>query len=677
MRTILLAMLLTSSLAGQHVLQTDDLNKLQTVGAPQVSPDGKWVLYTVGSTDKAADKRDSHIWMVNWDGSAKLQMTNSSDGESAPKWSPDGLYISFLSARPGKAKGTQIWLLDRRGGEAAQMTEFKENISDYQWSPDAKRLAVVLKEKDEPEADTAKPDAAKPDAAKPATPPVPKPIVLDRYHFKQDIQGYLTGTARSRIFLFDIATKKAEPLTPETEFDETGAAWSPDGTKIAFVSNRQPEWDRSPNSDVWVASASPKSAAKRLTSFPGPDGGRLAWSPDSRLIAYTQGSEPKLGAYNQTKLAVVPADGGEPRLLTEKLDRNVTFPEFTEDGKAIVFLVADDRSEYPARISVSGGAIEKLLAPGRVVSSPSRAGGHTAVLSASDQAAPEVFAMEGGSLRKLTGHNDAFFAELKLGAVEDIGFKSKDGTDIHGLLVKPPDFTAGTKYPTLLRIHGGPNGQDAHQFFFENQFLAAHGYVVVAVNYRGSSGRGQDFQKAIFADWGRLEVQDLLAGVDYVVKMGIADPARLGIGGWSYGGILTDYTIATDTRFKAAISGAGSANQITMYGIDQYTFQYDNEIGAPWVNPQRWIEISYPFFHADRIHTPTLFMGGDRDFNVPIQGGEQMYQALQSLKVPTQMVIYPGQFHGFTRPSFLRDRLDRYVAWYDKWLKPAATLKAD
>jgi dipeptidyl aminopeptidase/acylaminoacyl peptidase len=672
MRIILLAMLFTSSLAAQHLLQTDDLNKLQTVGAPQVSPDGKWVLYTVGSTDKAADKRDPHIWMVNWDGSAKLQMTNSSDGESAPKWSPDGLYISFLSARPGKAKGTQIWLLDRRGGEAAQMTEFKENISDYQWSPDAKRLAVVLKEKDEPEADTAKPDAAKP-----ATPLTPKPIVLDRYHFKQDIQGYLSGTARSRIFLFDIATKKAEPLTPETEFDETGAAWSPDGTKIAFVSNRQPEWDRSPNSDVWVASASPKSAAKRLTSFPGPDGGRLAWSPDSRLIAYTQGSEPKLGAYNQTKLAVVPADGGEPRLLTEKLDRNVTFPEFTEDGKAIVFLVADDRSEYPARISVSGGAIEKLLAPGRVVSSPSRAGGHTAVLSASDQAAPEVFAMEGGSLRKLTGHNDAFFAELKLGAVEDIGFKSKDGTDIHGLIVKPPDFTAGTKYPTLLRIHGGPNGQDAHQFFFENQFLAAHGYVVVAVNYRGSSGRGQDFQKAIFADWGRLEVQDLLAGVDYVVKMGIADPARLGIGGWSYGGILTDYTIATDTRFKAAISGAGSANQITMYGIDQYTFQYDNEMGAPWVNPQRWIEISYPFFHADRIHTPTLFMGGDRDFNVPIQGGEQMYQALQSLKVPTQMVIYPGQFHGFTRPSFLRDRLDRYVAWYDKWLKPAATLKAD
>ncbi len=670
MRTIVWALLLTSSLAGQRVLQTDDLNRLQTVGAPQVSPDGKWVLYTVGGVDKAGDKRDSHIWMVSWDGSAKLQMTNGSDGESAPKWSPDGQYISFLSARLGKAKGTQLWLLDRRGGEAVQMTEFRQNINDYQWSPDSKRLAMVLKEKDEPEPETPKPGAT-------PAPVTPKPVVLDRYHFKQDVQGYLSGTNRARIHLFDIAAKKAEPLTPDMEFDEQGPVWSPDGTKIAFVSNRQAEWDRSPNTDVWVANAAPKSAPKRLTSFAGPDGGRLAWSPDSKLIAYTQGSEPKLSAYNLNKLAVVPVDGGEPRLLTEKLDRGVSAPEFTEDGKAVVFLVADDRSEYPARVNVTGGAIEKLLAPGRVVSAQSRAAGHTAVLSASDQTSPEVFAMEGGSLRKLTGHNDVLFAELKLGAVEEIGFKSKDGADINGLLIKPPDFTAGTKYPMLLRIHGGPNGQDAHQFFFENQFLAAHGYVVVEVNYRGSSGRGQEFQKAIFADWGHLEVQDLLAGVEHVVKLGFVDPDRLGIGGWSYGGILTDYTIATDGRFKAAISGAGSANQITMYGIDQYTFQYDNEIGAPWVNPQRWIDISYPFFHADRIHTPTLFMGGEKDFNVPIQGGEQMYQALQSLKVPTQMVVYPGQFHGFTRPSFLRDRLDRYVAWYDKWLKPAASLKAD
>ena len=192
---------------------------------------------------------------------------------------------------------------------------------------------------------------------------------------------------------------------------------------------------------------------------------------------------------------------------------------------------------------------------------------------------------------------------------------------------------------------------------------------MLAVNYRGSSGRGSAFQKAIFADWGNKEVVDLLGAVDEAVAAGVADPARLGIGGWSYGGILTDYTIATDTRFKAAVSGAGSALQLSMYGIDQYIVQYENEIGLPWKAQDLWIKVSYPFFQADRIKTPTLFLGGEKDFNVPIVGGEQMYQALKSLGVETQLVIYPGQFHGLTMPSYVRDRLERYLAWYDKYLK--------
>ena len=260
---------------------------------------------------------------------------------------------------------------------------------------------------------------------------------------------------------------------------------------------------------------------------------------------------------------------------------------------------------------------------------------------------------------------------LELGSVEDVTAKSTDDAEVHGLLTKPANFEAGKRYPLLLRIHGGPNGQDGHSFSFEHQFFAAHGYLVLAVNYRGSSGRGHLYQESIFGDWGHKEVADLLASVNQVVKMGIADPDRLGIGGWSYGGILTDYTIASDTRFKAAISGAGSANQIAMYGVDQYVFQYDNEIGPPWKNEAAWIKISYPFYHADRIHTPTLFMGGDKDFNVPVVGGEQMYEALQSLHVPTELVIYPGQFHGFTRPSFIRDRYQRYLDWYDKYLTTA------
>jgi dipeptidyl aminopeptidase/acylaminoacyl peptidase len=228
--------------------------------------------------------------------------------------------------------------------------------------------------------------------------------------------------------------------------------------------------------------------------------------------------------------------------------------------------------------------------------------------------------------------------------------------------------------PLLLRIHGGPNGQDGHSFSVERQWFAAHGYAVLAVNYRGSAGRGAKFSKAIFADWGHHEVDDLQAGVDHVVKMGVADPERLGVGGWSYGGILTDYLIASDTRFKAATSGAGTAFTVAFYGTDQYILQYDNEIGPPW-DPKAWEtyqKISYPFLHADRIKTPTLFLGGERDFNVPVQGGQQMYQALRSLGIDTQLVIYPNEFHGITRPSYVRDRYERYLAWYDKHLKKGA-----
>ena len=196
---------------------------------------------------------------------------------------------------------------------------------------------------------------------------------------------------------------------------------------------------------------------------------------------------------------------------------------------------------------------------------------------------------------------------------------------------------------------------------------------MVAVNYRGSNGRGSAFQKAIFADWGGKEVVDLLGAMDHVQKIGLADPDRLGIGGWSYGGILTDYTIATDGRFKAATSGAGSALQLSMYGVDQYITQYEQEIGPPWKSPDLWMKISYPFFHADRIKTPTLFLVGEKDFNVPTSGSEQMYQALKSLGVDTQLVIYPGQFHGITTPTYKIDRLQRYLDWYGKYLKPGKT----
>ncbi len=652
--------------AGGRVLGLDDLAKLQDVSDPRVSPDGAWVAYAVASVDEGDDKRVTHLWMASWDGKQRVQLTYGKESASSPRWSPDGKYLAFLSSRAGAAKGEQVWLMDRRGGEAEQLTAVKGKLSAFEWSPDSQRLALVMKETKEDK-----------DEKKDGKEPAPKPIVIDRYHFKEDAEGYLTGEERNLIWLFDVKTKKAEALTGQKQFDERSPAWSPDGTRIAFVSNQDKDWDRTENTDVFVAEAKAGSAARRLTTYPGPDGGRaLAWSPDGKWIAFTRGSEPKLTAYSMNRLAVVPAAGGEARVLTDKLDRSVAAPMFTDDGAAVMCLVADDRSEYVARVSVDGGGVERVTEQKMVVMVQSANGGHRALLAAMDGTPAEVYALDGGGLRKLSAQNEAWMEGLRLGETRDVSFHSKDGTEVHGLLTLPPDYQAGTKAPMLLRIHGGPNGQDGHAFQFERQLFAAHGYAVLNVNYRGSSGRGAKYQRSIFADWGDLEVQDLLAGVDAMVKEGIADPDRLGIGGWSYGGILTDYTIASDSRFKAAISGAGSANQITMYGVDQYVFQYDHELGPPWKSEQLWVKISYPFFHADRIHTPTMFLGGDQDFNVPVVGGEQMYQALQTLGVPTEMIIYPGQHHGIARPSFVKDRLQRYLDWYDKYVKAPAGGKA-
>jgi len=657
-----------SAQTAKRPFKLDDLARLREVRDPQLSPDGQWVAYVVATIDSKEDKGNTHIWMVGYDGKSDRQITFSTDSESSPRWSPDGKYLSFTSSRPGKAKGNQLWLMDRAGGEAYQFTELKGRLQGYEWSPDSKHLALVIGDPD-PEAEA----AASP---VPGTPPKPpKPIVIDRYRYKQDGQGYLLSGRHSFIYLFDVATKKLDRLT-RSKWDESSPSWSPDGSRIAFMSNHADDPDRDPSAQLFVADATAGATEKQLTTADNrASRARPEWSPDGARIVFTEGDEKKFGAYNMEHLIVVRSDGSAaPSRIkaVEDLDRGVSGLRVSSDGKSANGLVTDDRSVYP--VSITPTAVVRLLTPPVVVSSLNSGGGHTVLLSGDDTKPTEVYAMEGNALRQLTHQNDALLAELQIGQTEEVNFKSKDGTEVHGLLTYPVGYVKGTKVPLLLRIHGGPNGQDQHSFSVERQVFAANGYAVLAVNYRGSSGRGQKYSRSIFADWGHYEVEDLLAGVDHVIQMGVADPDRLGVGGWSYGAILTDYIIATDARFKGATSGAGTAFTVAFYGTDQYIIQYDYEIGPPW-NPKAWEtyqKISYPFLHADRIKTPTLFLGGERDFNVPVQGGQQMYQALRSLGVDTQLIIYPNENHGITRPSYVRDRYERYLAWYDKYVKKNA-----
>lgn len=656
--------LLAAEVSKKRPVKVSDVGEIREILEPEISPEGGWVAYTLRSHDVTADIRNSDIWMSSWDGRRHVRLTSTTAEERMPRWSPDARHLAFISDRGTENETDQLWLMNRFGGEAEQITRFGGSVIDFDFSPDGKRLAIVVQD---------------PDPVNPTNPGTKLPIVIDRYQFKVDGTGYLTSR-RQHLYLLDLTTHKSEILTPGA-YDEWLPVWSPDGASIAFVSKRGKDPDRDDNFDLYVIAAKAGSKPRRITMYDGADAppvaeSRPSFSPDGRTIAYVQGGPKEIFYYGVYRLATVPLEGGEPTILTATLDRNVSKPHWTAEGKSIVFVMDDDRSTYLARVAASGGEVERLTTARREITglNVSRKGKTVFLLSTTDHPA-ELYGVESGHARAITSHNDEWLKSVRLSTVEPVTFLSKDETEIHGFVVKPPDFKPGKRYPTILRIHGGPVSQFFHGFNFEWQLLAANGYVVVGANPRGSSGRGQEFSKAIFADWGNRDVQDVLAAVDYAVGKGFSDKDRLGVGGWSYGGMLTNYVIASDKRFKAAISGSSISNILAGYGTDMYIREYELELGPPWKNPEGWSKVSYPFLHADRIATPTLFVCGQNDFDVPLLNSEQMYQALRSLGIDTQLVIYPDQSHEIEKPSYVRDRLQRYVAWYDKYLKRPAAKK--
>jgi dipeptidyl aminopeptidase/acylaminoacyl peptidase len=640
-------------------LSIGDLALLADVAEPAFSPDGEYLTYTVTTTNVAEDLQQSDLWRVRWDGSDRRALTHTvKESEWQAQWSADGKWIAFLSDRGGEDAKTQVWIMPAFGGEPRKLTSFPDGVAEYALAPDGTRLAVIAGDPERPEGE--------------AAPKNPPPIVSSRYQFKEDGTGYL-GTRRKHLHLFDIATSKATLLTPG-DHQEGAPSWSPDGKRIAYVTKRGPDPDRHLNFDIYVIEAREGAAERQLTTFLGGDldpdwGSRPEWSPDGKRIAYVQGGEDRWIYYAPFQLAVVDVDSGESRRVAP-IDRWFYRPRWSPDGRSLLALIEHSRSTWLSRIDAASGEVTPLTRGARFDADfavgPK---GRIAVLGGTDLTPPEISAVGvRGRLRGLASHN-GFLAERRLAPVEPITFSSEDGTSIDGFLVKPIDYEPGKRYPTILRIHGGPVYQFSHEFMADWQLYAAQGYAVVAANPRGSSGRGFEFARAIYADWGNKDVEDVLAAVDHVVELGVADPARLGLGGWSYGSMLTNYTIASDTRFKAAIAGAGTSNMLGNFGHDQYIREYELEIGTPWKNRDRYERVSYPFLRADRIVTPTLFQCASADFNMPCLGAEQMYQALRVLNVESELVIYPDENHSLKVPSYVRDRMERNLAWYGRFLQ--------
>jgi len=643
--------------ASPKLITTDDLYDLREVSLDDLSKSGNEIIYSVSSVDPKEDEYSSTLFLLNIETNKRRVILENTDYGKA-QFSPNGRSVIFLSQGRGKLKDfNQLWAISLSNKTKKQLTKIEGDILDFEISPNNEKAALVVNIS----------------APKQEDDETPKPYVINRYQFKQDYKDFL-GSERDHIFITDLKSKQSVQLSSDNT-NHYLPSWSPDSKKIAYVTKKG-DFDRHNNWDIYIHDIN-KSEATQLTTHPGEDSSpsgasRPQWSPDGKTIAYLYGGDPDLLWYSLQEVSVIDVESKETQFITSRLDRNTALHSWSEDGDSIYFVIEDNMKSQLSRYSISEKTIEKMTPPEYYLSNYSNSyaqRNNKVIFLASTTTKPaELYSLNNGSVTQLTFHNKDFINEKTIGETQEISFKSFDNEEINGMMVKPSNFDPEKKYPLLIRIHGGPVSQYGLSFRFDWQLFASNDYIVIAVNPRGSSGRGYDFQKALFADWGGIDTKDISAALDYALTLGYIDENKLGIGGWSYGGMLTNYVIAKDQRFKAATSGAGISNLLSGFGDDQYIRDYITELGTPWDNTDAWLRVSHPFLNAGNIITPTLFIVGEKDYNVPLIGSEQMYQALKHLEIPTELIIYPGQHHSFSIPSYNKDVLERYLDWYEKYL---------
>ena len=643
-------------------LSIDHLVGMQTPSDVQLSPDGNWVAYVVRRNDMKKDRSFSQIWMTSTDGKTTLPMTASYASASSPRWNPDGSTLAFLGVRGSdKDAKSQVWLLNRQGGEALQYTDVKQGVSGFAWSPDGTRMVLTIRDP--------KPDTDDDEEKNKSDKDKPKPWVIDRLQFKRDYEGYL-DRRRSHFYLFD-GEGEPEQIT-SGDFDDRDPQWSPDGTRIAFTSKRDGDPDANANTDIWVVSAVSGDSDHTLTQVTTNKGSDAnpAWSPDGKTIAYTTTVEPEKFWYATDHLAVIDAaGGGTARLLTKNYDRMISSPEFASDGKAIFFTAADRGNRPLMKVNVRSGTLETITEGDVSVRGFDMHGESLiATLQSRHHSPTDVVLIKGPKSVQVTSLNAELLHGVTLGNVERLNVVGWNGDNVESFVYYPPGYARGEPLPTVFVLHGGPVGQHDASFDAWGQLYAANGYIAVLPNPHGSSGYGQPFTYALNRQWGVPDFADVDAIADYMVSEGFSDPERLGVGGWSYGGILANYVITKSNRFAGAVTGASVVNFTANYGHDMYQNTWEAEFGFPW-EPNADLAAIDIFSKLGNVTTPTLVMGGKEDWNVPIQNSEQIYQVLKRRGIDTQLVVYPGEHHGFRRPSFQVDRYERFLGWFKKYVK--------
>ena len=633
---------------------SDDIYTIKNIHSIDLSSSAKKITYIETFANRKNDAYENSLWLYDKERKNPKKLIKNIKSISAPQFSPNEKYIAYISSGKKKYKSnSQLWLINLKTARKRQLTKIANDVTDFQWSPDGEKLAIVVHHKK--------------DDIKGTKPP----IVVDRYQFKKDGYDFIESENK-HIHIMHLDKRGITQIT-NGNYDHVLPSWSPDGEKLAFSSKRENP-DKHNNWDIYIKDLEKNSTIK-LTQHIGADSdpysvSRPAWSPNGEKIAYVRSGDPNLIWYSISQIAITDIKNRSTELITNHLDRNTSFPMWSDDGSSLLFVIEDDRNSQLA--VYKDKKISKLTDDTKYVSNYSKAydveGDVIALLLSSSESPEELYILNQENLKKISNHNEEFLNKRKFNPIEKISFNSFDGVQINGMMIKPHDFDSSKKYPLIIRIHGGPVSQYDLSFSLERQIFASNDYIVIAVNPRGSSGRGEEFQKAIFADWGNIDAKDIIAAANFAISTGFIDENKMGIGGWSYGSMLTNYVIAKDQRFKAATSGAGISNILAGYGDDQYIKEYTIELGHPWENTNEWLKVSSPFFNADKIKTPTLFLVGEKDYNVPLIGSEQMYQALKQLSIPTQLIIYPDEYHSFSTPSYEKDVLDRYLDWYKLYL---------